>query len=268
MPRIKINGAFLNYETEGDGPAFVFAHANPFDHSLWLYQIHRYSLWFRVIALDLRGYGRSERTPHCSVPLMTGDVAALLDELGIDQCVYCGNSVGGRVGLQLALDSPERLRALIVVGSTPSGRENAAAFAQRVQGYKTVGIRGGYYESHLRSLLSPEFQQSRIGDYLVNLFLERGDTLQEGPIVASFESSQDWSVKEELHKIRLPLLVIAGEKDRARQRCREIHELVPGARYYEIAGAGHACGLEAPDEFDRAVFDFLRSNDLMPKPNR
>ncbi|MCZ6610380.1 MAG: alpha/beta hydrolase, partial [Alphaproteobacteria bacterium] len=61
MPKSRANGVDIHYEVAGEGPPMVLIHANPFDHNLWMYQIAHFSTWFKVIAVDIRGYGRSEK---------------------------------------------------------------------------------------------------------------------------------------------------------------------------------------------------------------
>lgn len=61
MPYSTSNGLKIWYEVNGDGPAMIFVHANPFDNTLWTYQIAHFSTWFRVISIDIRGYGRSDK---------------------------------------------------------------------------------------------------------------------------------------------------------------------------------------------------------------
>ena len=62
------NGLKIYYEVSGEGLPFVMVHANPFDHNLWMYQIAHFSTYFKVIAIDIRGYGRSDKpeTPFSS----------------------------------------------------------------------------------------------------------------------------------------------------------------------------------------------------------
>ena len=66
MPYSRANGVDIWYEVAGDGPAMVLIHANPFDHDLWMYQAAHFSTWFKVVGIDIRGYGRSAKvtTPY------------------------------------------------------------------------------------------------------------------------------------------------------------------------------------------------------------
>ena len=61
MPFSRANGIDIWYEVAGEGPALVLIHANPFDHDLWMYQTAHFSTWFKVVSIDIRGYGRSAK---------------------------------------------------------------------------------------------------------------------------------------------------------------------------------------------------------------
>ena len=267
MPRALINGAQLAWEAAGEGPALVLLHPNPFDHTIWRYQIARFSLWFQVLATDLRGYGRSERTTECSIRTMSDDVAGLLDHLGIAQAIVVGLSVGGIIAQEFAVDHPDRLRALVVAGCAASGADIRDFMDARIEGYGTQPL-AEYYLAHLRALTAPDFPGTRMGAYLLETFREKAPTLRKEPLVAIYRGIKAWSVTERLAEVRVPSLYIAGEHDPARATTRAASRLVPGAVFHEIPGAGHACCLEAPDEFDRRVLDFLRAHRLLPPPNR
>ncbi|MEK7880007.1 MAG: alpha/beta fold hydrolase [candidate division NC10 bacterium] len=267
MPRVSVNGTQLNFESAGDGPALVLIHPNPFDHTIWRYQTARFSLWFRVIAMDLRGYGRSERTTDCSIRTMSDDVAHLLDHLGITRAVVVGLSVGGIIAQEFAVNHPDRLFALIAAGCSASGAGVQEFMDARIEGYSTQELEE-YYDAHLRSLTAPAFPGTRIGAYLLETFRERGPTLRKEPLVAIYRGIKAWSVAERLGQVRVPALYIAGEHDPALATTQAASRLVPGAVFHQIPGAGHACCLEAPDEFDRLVLDFLRAHGLLPPPNR
>ena len=95
MPYSRANGVDIWYELKGDGPAMVFVHANPFDHDLWLYQTAHFSTWFKTIAIDIRGYGRSSKvtTPY-ALKDMCDDVIGVMNDLGVARAICCGCSVG------------------------------------------------------------------------------------------------------------------------------------------------------------------------------
>jgi len=267
MPRVPINGAHLNYEATGEGPALVLLHPNPFDHTIWRHQTARFSLWFQVIATDLRGYGRSDRVVSPSIRALGDDVAALLDHLGIAQAIVVGLSVGGIIAQEFAVDHPDRLRGLVVAGCAASGAEIQRFMDARIEGYSEKPLEA-YYLTHLRELTAPDFPSTRMGAYLLETFREKAPTLRREPLVSIYRAIKAWSVKERLGQIRVPSLYVAGEHDPALATTRAASQLVPGAVFHQIPGAGHACCLEAPDEFDRLVLDFLRAHRLLPPENR
>ena len=105
MPFHCRNGVNIWYETAGDGPPLVLIHANPFDHDLWLYQTAHFSTWFRVIGVDIRGYGRSTKmTTPFTLKDMGDDVIGVMDALSIPRAILMGCSVGSGTAILLGLD--------------------------------------------------------------------------------------------------------------------------------------------------------------------
>src|SRR6266853_6686666 len=88
MPYSRSNGVDIWYEVTGDGPALVLIHANPFDHDLWLYQTAHFSTWFKVIGIDIRGYGRSVKmtTPY-SLKDMAEDVVGVIRDARVQRAI-------------------------------------------------------------------------------------------------------------------------------------------------------------------------------------
>jgi pimeloyl-ACP methyl ester carboxylesterase len=125
MPYCTRNGVKTYYEVSGEGYPFVLMHANPFDRRLFLYQVAHLSTHFKMINIDLRGYGYSDKP---SVPVtvtdLCEDVVAVCHQEGAREAIFAGVSVGGVMGLQLGLDYPELFKALILVGcsSMPGDR--------------------------------------------------------------------------------------------------------------------------------------------------
>lgn len=264
MPRVQANGLEINYDEWGEGPPLVLVHANPFDNTLWLYQTAHFSTYYRVIAPDVRGYGRSSKpSSKFGIKDLSEDVFAVCRSLGLDEAVFGGISVGSSIIQQLAADHPEMVRALILAGSGyhPTGTRRKFA-DERAKGYASAK---GYREVHMRALVTEEFQKSKLGAYLLSTFLERDPAINTETIVRLFEGYLDWDQSAATASLTCPALVVVGEKDGGLKGCLELHERIAGSEFSVIKGAGHACCLENPSDFDAVVLDFLSRHGLMPK---
>jgi 3-oxoadipate enol-lactonase len=260
MPVSRANDVDIWYEVTGAGPAMVFIHANPFDHDLWMYQTAHFSTWFRIISIDIRGYGRSTKvTTPFSLEDMCSDVLGVMDDAGVASAICMGCSVGSGIALLLGLDNPDRFDALILVGgnSGASGR-----YQQRIDGYR--GDLADYHIKHMRELVSPQFAQSRLGQHLLNQFVEREPRLKGEAIAQVFTAGNHTDTTERLPTMQVPTLVINGELDNSLPAGQRTASLVPGAVHKVLPGAGHACCIEDPIGFDALVIEFLRARELMP----
>ena len=261
MPYSRNNGVAVYYEVAGEGFPFVMVHANPFDHNLWLFQVSHFSTYFKIVSVDLRGYGRSDKTTEpFTFSDMAEDVFGVMRAEGIDQAILAGISVGASIAVVMALEHPELFKALIPVGGGGSG---SPIFAERIRGYTEEGVEA-YHIKHLEELVSPEFFSSKLGRYLIETFRERGPRLSSQAIARIFEAHTELDVTDRLGSIALPTLVVNGEFDMAIRGSHVVAENVPGAVHKIIPGAGHACCMENPAEFDAAVIEFLESHGLMP----
>src|SRR4030067_1484934 len=111
MPYSKSSDLKIYYEVSGEGLPFVMVHANPFDHNLWIYQIAHFSTYFKIIAVDIRGYGRSDKPTHeFSLQDMAEDVLGVCRHGEVKQAILGGVSVGSGIALLLGLDHPEMFK--------------------------------------------------------------------------------------------------------------------------------------------------------------
>jgi len=261
MPISQSNGVDIWYEVKGDGPAMVLVHANPFDHDLWLYQTAHFSTWFKVVGIDIRGYGRSSKVtkPYALID-MVDDVVGVMRDLAIQRAVLMGCSVGSGIAILAGLEHPELFNAIILVGgnSGSSGR-----YQNRVDGYRKD--LAGYHIKHLRELVAPAFAESPLGRHLLNMWVEREPRLTGEAIAQVFMAGNHTDTTERLPTMKVPTLVINGELDHSLPAGQRTASLVPGAVHKVLAGTGHACCIEDPAGFDRLVIDFLRERKLMPE---
>ncbi|HXF74463.1 MAG TPA: alpha/beta hydrolase [Methylomirabilota bacterium] len=261
MPYSITNGVRIYYEVAGEGFPFVLVHANPFDHNLWIYQIAHFSTYFKIIAIDLRGYGRSDKpTAPFTLKDMADDVLGVCRDESVQQAILGGVSVGSGMAILLGLDHPEIFKALILVGgsSGPGG-----SIEKRIHGYTKIGVEK-YHIEHLRELVAPEFADSKLGAYLLGTFAERDPRLSGESIAQIFRARGGLDMTPRLGTMKVPTLVINGEYDNSLAGGKKTASLIPGAIHRVLPGTGHACNIEDPATFDRFVIEFLRANRLMP----
>jgi 3-oxoadipate enol-lactonase len=260
MPYSRSNGVDIWYEVTGDGPALVFVHANPFDHDLWLYQTAHFSTWFKVIGIDIRGYGRSAKvtTPY-DLKDMAEDVVAVMKDVGVARAILCGCSVGSSIAIMLGLEHPDLFDAIVLVGGNAG---SSSRYQGRIDGYRKD--LGEYHIRHLRELVAPAFADSPLGRHLLNMWVERDPRLKGEAIAQVFMAGNHTDNTGRLAAMKVPLLVINGELDHSLPAGQRTASLVPGAVHKVLPGTGHACCLEDPAGFDRLMIEFLQSRKLMP----
>lgn len=254
------NGVKSYYEVSGEGFPFVLMHANPFDRRMFMYQVAHFSTHFKVINIDLRGYGYSDKP---AVPItmqdLCDDVLAVCRQEGVKEAIFAGVSVGGVMGLQLGLDHPEIFKALILVGcsSMPGDR-----YQGRIDGYMKQGV-AKYHIQHLTDLVSKEFAQSQRGQYILGMHTQMDGRLSAPAIAEIFHALQNRDFTARLPELKMPVLVMNGEFDNSRKRSEEMTNRITGAIHRLVPGAGHACCLEDPATFDGHVMEFLRQHGFL-----
>jgi pimeloyl-ACP methyl ester carboxylesterase len=262
MPYSTANRIKIYYEISGAGLPMVMIHANPFDHNLWMYQIAHFSTYFKVIALDIRGYGRSDKpTTPFSLRDMADDVVGVCRDEQVEEALVAGVSVGSGIALLLGLDYPELCKALILVGG---GCEAGRNKDKRIRAYEEQGIER-YHIQHLRELVSAQFADSKLGSYLLRTFAERDPWLSAKSIAQIICARAAIDMAPRLTSIKVPTLVINGEYDGSLPSGKKTAQLIAGAVHKILAKTGHACCIEDPAGFDALVIDFLSRHGLFPR---
>ncbi len=266
MPLSRANGIDIRYEAAGAGQPLVLIHPLPFDHRVWLYQQASFSDRFRVIAMDLRGWGASSKpTTPFTLADMGADVMRVLANEGVAAgAIVMGCSIGSKIALMLACDHPEVFSAAILVGGN-SGAQNQ--FDHRIAAYRDNARSGtlrDYHLGHLRYGVTPAWADTPIGRYLLDGFADRGVGLDPDSIARVFQALTVSDLTAKLPAFRTPTLIVNGEHDNALPGGLKTASLIPHARHEILAGAGHCCFIEKPAAFDALVVDFLAANHLLP----
>lgn len=261
MQLVDVNGIELRYVDEGDGPPLLLVHGFPLDHSMWKHQIQGLTGALRVIAPDLRGFGKSGVTDGTvSMEQFADDLAALLDALNLEQPVaLCGLSMGGYIAFAFARKYPQRLSRLILcdtraVGDDPAAKKKRRESADRVL---AAGV-GGLVEDMLPRLFHPLTLERHPRD-VEQIKQVMMDANPHGVAAALQGMAERPDSTALLKKIRVPTLVIVGEKDliSPAKEMREIADGISGARFVKVAEAGHMAPLECPQVVNAELRAFV-----------
>ncbi|MBO3744537.1 alpha/beta fold hydrolase [Streptosporangiaceae bacterium NEAU-GS5] len=251
----------LYSRSAGSGTPVVLLHAFPLSCAMWLAQREGLASVCRVVTPDLRGFGgtRLGDDPP-SLDLMADDVAALLDEEGVDRAVVGGQSMGGYVTMAFCRRHPDRVLGVILadtkaVADVDAARANRERIAQAVLN----GENGVLVDEVLPTLLGPTTKARRA---MVSGRV-RG-MVQSAPAPAVAWAQRAMAARPDsfdtLRALKAPALVLVGEEDELSPRsdAEAMTEAIPDARLTVIERAGHLSAVEDPEAFNRAVADFVK----------
>ena len=220
----------LNYVERGAGDALILLHGNGESLDYFAGQLDFFARFYRVIALDTRGHGASPRgSAPFTIRQFAEDLRAFMDERGIDSAHILGFSDGGNIALSFALKYPQRVRKLILNGANldPLG----------VKLHVQIPIVLGY---HLARLFAGKRPEARRRMELLGLMV-----------------NEPHFAPQDLRKLELPALVIAGDRDMIREKhTRLIADSLPNDRLAILKG-NHFIANQIPEEFNRVVAEFL-----------
>lgn len=271
----RVEGDAIAYvDSGGEGPAVVLVHGLSSWMGFWEHQFEALARTHRVLALDLPGYGASDRPDAPYTPgWFAARIADWMTAIGLGSAAIVGHSMGGQIALELALGRPDRVSALVL--SAPSGIEQfRPAHALWMERYWTERRALDTSEEELRFAFT-ELVFGRVDASVERLIRERvqmrGTPELAGTSVAVSRSVGGMlrnPVSSRLGQIRQPTLVVFGDDDRmipnpilTGGRPRQIAELartsIPGASVVMVPKGGHTVHHDAPDVFNDAVEQFL-----------
>jgi 3-oxoadipate enol-lactonase len=239
-----------------DAPVLVLGPSLGTDLGLFDALVPDLAQHYRVIRFDLRGHGGSPVVPGpYGVADLAGDVVELLDGLGVERFAYAGVSLGGAIGLQLAVTVPERVTRLVVMASAARFPDPPSwkARADRVRAEGTeflVPSRIGAWVTHGFAESRPEETERLLGMLR--------STPREG-YAACCETIETFDLSDRLSGITAPTLVIAGADDPATppDTVRTIADGIPGARFVVVPEASHLVSAEQPEAVTEEIRRFL-----------
>ena len=247
----------LLYFTErGSGPPLLLVHGLMITGEMFEPVIEHFATRYRVIVPDLRGHGRSRGLqPPYTAAQLASDLSRLLDHLDIDSTAVLGYSQGGAIAQQLALDDPQRCSRLVLACAYAY---NMSTFREQVEGHLVpllLNVMG--MERFATLVVSRGLRQldQRRADWVVGLISDQDRTL----MVSAWRAAMAFDSRRRLADITCPTLVVAAANDDAvpLHHAKMLHDGIRGSQLLIIDDANHALIWMRPEEFVRAVEEFL-----------
>jgi pimeloyl-ACP methyl ester carboxylesterase len=262
----EINGVKLHYQEKGEGTPLVLIHGYTSLHYTWNDVFEPLSKKFRVIAVDLKGFGFSDKpdgdyTRREQAKLVRG----LLDHLKIEKTWLAGSSMGGEVSLNVALQSPERVAGLILIDSAgvkfeSRSRSSSEAFKIPFLGRAFAALALLSEDTIRDGLRRSYFDRSKITDKTVRMY-HLPLTGNNGQRAAAL-ASQQWdfySIEGGLGKINVPALIIWGAEDEVIPlgTGRKMNSLIKNSELKVYENTGHLPQEEVPQRVVEDILDFI-----------
>jgi 3-oxoadipate enol-lactonase len=248
----------LAHGVEGaeSGPVLVLSSSLGTTRDLWAPQLPALVPHFRLVRYDHPGHGES---PPPDKPITVEDLALevveLLDFLEIEQASFCGVSLGGAVGMALALHAPDRVDRLVLACTS-------ARFGEPAMWHDRAGaVRAGGTAAIAEAVLGRWFTSPFASDHpdAVARFRATLESVPSEGYAACCEALADWDARESARRIEASTLVIAGADDVATPPSdgEYLAASIPGARLAILDDAAHLANVEQPEAFDRVLLDHL-----------
>jgi 3-oxoadipate enol-lactonase len=257
MPFADLPNARIHYELSGDPsqPPLVLSNSLGANLSMWDAQTPAFEKQFRLLRYDMRGHRESSSPPPpYSVAELADDLLSLTDFVGMNRFHLCGLSVGGMIGMALALQAPARLKKLALC-NTAVKIGTQESWNTRIEMVRTKGMKEVAKTTPAR-WFTPPFQSSSPGAVAATLRIL--ESLDAEGYIGGCCAVRDFDAREEIAKIRVPTLVISGSHDPAATPAdgHFLADQIPGARYVEL-NAAHISSIEAAERLTTEVISFL-----------
>lgn len=247
-----IDGVSLSILEAGTGDPIIFVHGVVTTSNIFAKYLSAYSPDFRGIAVDLRGYGDSQKPDSgFTIKQFSKDLIALADKLEIEKPIWVGVSMGGMILQQLALDYPERVRALVLVSTT----DGAMVLDKDLP---TIGNPRDFREVS-KNIIVESFPPQTPAT-LYQPLLDRIPTWNGTVLREALTSMAQASVHGRINAITTPTLVVVGAKDDVATPAiaQGIQTQIAGAQLAEF-NTGHFMMTEDPERFQKVLEEFLQS---------
>lgn len=267
MPQIVVNGAQLYYEEHGRAPqTIVFTHSMLFNCRMFDAQVAALKDRYRCLLYDFRGQGKSEITESgYDLDTLAEDAAAVIEALGDPPVHFLGFSMGGMIGLRLAIRRPDLLRSLILLDTSADEDDTALRIQARLLVFLTRWFGPRLVTGRVmplffsKNFLKDRNRREQLEEWCGHF--EANDRIGVTRAVRGVLGRQP--VADELNKISLPTLILIGENDKATspEKSQRMQTAIAGSQLVIIPRSGHMTPVEEPELVNAALERFLASLD-------
>lgn len=261
MPLQRINDCDLHYETHGAGrETLLFSHGFLFSTTQFHHQIDHFKARYHIVAYDHRGQGRSAvAASSAALAQLADDAAVLIQTRHLQPVHFVGAGVGGVVGLALALQHPQLVSSLTLVGMDGDMEMRHLGFRLMAWGMLSLGV-GPFLSPLMQWLFGPSFlsNDDRIEE---RLFWQERLLANRKSVIRSVCAGARVQLMPQVSQIQCPTLLLAGTEDRliALDGVRRLQALIPNATLKLIYHAGHNPLVEEPHQCHHAMDQFYRA---------
>jgi 3-oxoadipate enol-lactonase len=256
-----IKGLKISYDDLGEGIVpIIFLHGYPFDKTMWNNQVEELKTKHRVIAVDIRGFGKSiDEESHLSIDLFVKDLIAFMDKLEISKAIICGLSMGGYIALKAVHKFPKRFISLILcdtqcIADTVVQKEN------RFKTIEEISIKGktSFNEEFLASIFyeGSYIHQKEMVEMIRRIIFANTQHIIKMGLRALAERTESCA---SLSAITIPVLIICGKDDSLTpvEQSEYMQKNIKSSTLHIINGAGHVSNLDQPIIFNQIIKEFL-----------
>jgi pimeloyl-ACP methyl ester carboxylesterase len=249
-----------NFSTLGGGPTVLMLHGIGGGHLAFAPQVETLaSSGYRAVAWDMPGYGHSAPIEPYTFKGLAASCIALIESLRCGDVTLVGHSMGGMVAQEVVARRPELVSKLVLAGTSPSFGKPDGDWQRSFIAERTAPLDAGLTMAELAARLVPEMAGPEALPEGLKLATHCMGLVNPSTYRRALEALVTFDRRANLPRIVVPTLLIAGEHDRNAPPAvmKKMAGAIPGSTYIELAGVGHLQNLEAPDDFDGMLLNFL-----------
>jgi len=244
----------------GSGPTVLMLHGIGGGHLAFAPQVEALaSAGYRAVAWDMPGYGHSAPIEPYTFKGLAQSCIALIESLKCGEVVLLGHSMGGMVAQEVVARRPELVAKLVLCGTSPSFGKPDGDWQREFIAERTAPLDAGRSMAELAEVLVPQMVGPGSLPEGVRLATHCMGLVPPATYRRALECLVTFDRRANLPQIQVPTLLVAGQYDRNAPPAmmKKMADAIPGSTYLEMKGVGHLQNLEAPDDFDGVLLDFL-----------